>query len=294
LVTTFLFLALVLGAAASGFYLYKDSRFGRFDRFNVVLATSPVALLSVDTAKASAVLVKFPDDLYIPELAFGYGPYQAAKIYAVGSLDKRGGETLSVTLSDYLGVGVDGYIYSPTSLSGDIKNFFLAPQNIFTADSNLNILDRLRLSATVFLMRFDKIKTVDLVEFTSPLVLADGGTARSLDKESLDGRLADFFAENKIQGENYRVEVVNSTNVAGLGNRAGRLLSNMGANVVSVGTSSPMLPTCQILTTAQAKNSATVKRIAFLFSCQVTLKSDGGRADVVVTIGEDYAKKLGR
>ncbi len=277
-----------------GFQLYKDSRFGKFDRLNVALATNPLALLSVNIAEHSAVVVRLPDDLYIAELAFGYGPYKAATIYSVGQLDKRGGETVGSTLSDYLGIPVDGYIHTPGQLPKDIKGFFLNPQNLFNIQSNLNLYDRLRLAMAVLQMRFDKINTVDLSKLSGELVLADGSKALSLDKEILDNSLGSLFVEKRLLSENYRVEVINSTHVVGLGNRAGRILANIGSNVVNVGTISLPLPNCQIQATSKAKSSITVVRIAQIFSCQVLDNSSEGRADVVVTIGEDYAKKLGK
>lgn len=270
-----------------------NSRLGRFSRFNVVLITKPMAVLSADLTDKTVTLIRVPDDLYITELAFGYGPYRSAAIYSVGQLDKRGGETVMATMSDYLGIPVDGYIKTD-SMPTDIKRFVFNPQLLFKGESSLNIVDRLQLGVLLLQTRFDKIKLVDLGTLAGPLVLADGSMALSLDKEILDNNLRDFFVEKKVRDENLRVEVVNSTIVLGLGNRAGRVLSNMGANVINVGSTDQPLSSCQIQTTGKIRNSQTVARIVQIFSCQVTDLAESGRADVVVILDQDYAKRLGK
>lgn len=291
---TIVFLALFVGVAVYGYLMYKNSSFGKFDRFNVVLLTPKVALLSVDLSGKGASFLTFPDDLYVPELAFGYGPYKAAKVYEVGQLDKRGGQTVALTISDFVGVPVDGYIYGRGSFSGGVKSFFINPTNVLAAQSNLSVLDRIKLLISVMGLRFDKIKSVDLSKLAVPLVLSDGTTAQTVDKEVLDSNLRDFFMESRVRDENFRVEVVNSTPVLGLGNRASRIMTNIGASVVSVATLDQKLPSCEILAIAKAVNSITVRRLAKAFSCKVTETKEEGRAEVTVVLGEDYAKILGK
>lgn len=277
-----------------GFLLYKDSRLGKFDRFNVVIVAKPVVFLSVNLPDQTAIAVIFPDDLHIPDLAYGYGGYGAAAIYSVGQLDKRGGETVAQTVSDYLGVPVDGYIYDPVRLSKDIRGFFLRANSIISAQSNLNILDRGRLAWIMLQTRPDKIKPVDLKDFAEPLVLADGEVALSTEKEVLDSKLSDDFTESRIRNENFRLEVINSTRVVGLGNRASRMFVNIGANVVNVGTIDIPSADCQIKATDKAKNSMTVARVAEIFACKISVLPEEGRAEIVLVLGQDYARKLGQ
>jgi len=287
-------LVLVATLGIRGFFLYKDSRWGKFDRFNVVIISKPVTFLSVNKSSQTAVVVTFPDDLYVSDLAYGYGAYRMGTVYSVGQLDRRGGETVAATVSDYLGVPVDGYIYSPKPTPADIKNFFVSPTNLLENHSNLNLLDRLQLAWAIFRLRFDKIKKKDLGSFTEPLVLSDGSTALTLEREAVDSHLQDDFVENRIRDEAFRLEILNSTAVLGLGNRAGRVLSNIGSNVVNVGTLDGALTNCQIKTTAKAKNSLTVRRVAAFYSCQISLMSEEGRAEIEVILGQDYAQKLGK
>lgn len=294
IVLSLIFLVLVTAVGFRGFLLYKDSKLGKFGRFNVVLVTKPVTLLSVNLADKTATAVIFPDDLYIPELAYGYGGYKASAIYAVGQLDKRGGDTVAATVSDYLGIPVDGYIYDPVSLPKDIKGFFLGTGGVVGGQSDLNVLDRGRLAWVMLQTRLDKIKLVKLSDFAEPLVLADGSTAESVDKETLDGKLQGDFTERRIRDEDFRLEVVNSTRILGLGNRASRILTNIGTSVVNVGTTDVQIGDCQIQSTAKTRGSITVARISDVFSCQVLPPIEEGRSEVIVTLGTEYAKALGK
>ncbi|MCL4390563.1 MAG: LCP family protein [Patescibacteria group bacterium] len=264
-------------AAAGLLVLYQGSRFDRFDRFNVVFVGSPVKLVSVNVAAKNIDIISFPNDLYIPQLAHGYGPFEVGKIYAVGQLDRRGGETVAATVSDYLGVPVDGYVLGNDALRA--------------SPSDLNLMDRARVLLAMFTTRADKVNVVNLASLASPLVLVDGSQATSIDQDALDNALSGLFVEDRIRTENLRVAVINSTNVTGLGNRAARLLSNIGVSVVSVDNSDIALPGCQLLVDPKQKNTVTVNRIAAIFHCQIMSKG-AGRADVVLTLGEDYASNF--
>lgn len=289
-----IFLGLLAAVAIRGFWLYQDSRLGRFDRFNLVLIAKPLTLLSVDLTGKTAMAVTFPDNLYISELAYGYGGYGAAAIYAVGQLDKRGGETVAETVADYLGIPVDGYIYDPVTLPKDVKSFFWGLDSLVGGRSNLNILDRGRLAFFILQIRPDRIKRVALADFAEPLVLADGSMAISAEKEVLDSKLQGDFTESRVRNEAFRLEMINSTSVLGLGNRASRILTNIGANVVNVGTTEGLISGCQIQASSKARSSMTVARVANIFSCQIVSGSDQGRAEIVVLLGQDYARKLGK
>lgn len=279
----------LLGLAVAGFRLYPDyqkSRFGKFDRFNLVIAGQTTFLVSLDLTGKSAVVMKFPNDLYLTELVHGYGQYKISSVYAAGNLDRRGGETLSGTVSEYLGVPVESYFYSSKDAS-DIKKFFL--NNLKT---NVSLFDRLRIILFLLPLRPDKIKIINLDKLASPLILADGSKALGLEKSDLDNNLAGIFTEQKLQAENLRTEVVNTTRVAGLGARATRLLANIGLSVVNIENGNLPIAGCQIHASPKTLNSLTVARIAAVYSCTVAKKSDAGRTEITVMLGQNYVDWL--
>lgn len=276
------------------FFLWQTSAFGKFDRFNIVVAGSTVQFLSYDRKNKSATVVLFPNDFYISEVLPHYGSYKIPVVYHVGDLDHRGGEVLSWTMAELLGVPVDGFVYRDgKTINSDIKKNFSDPRILWTSKTDLGTIDMIRLALNILSTRFDKIKVIDLANYSQPLVLADTSMATSIDKESLDRVLSGLFNEDSISGERLRVEVVNSSSIVGLGSRAARVLTNLGMTVVNVASQIEPLPICQISTDRLRSHSQTVKRAAGIYSCRVNIKDvSTDRADVSIGLGIDYANRF--
>ncbi len=292
--TSFLLLPIFIILAAAAWFLYPQinaSHFGKFDRFNVVIGGSQIALISLNISEKSMVVVKLPPDLYLPNVVHGYGQYKAESVYGAGNLDHRGGETLSGSIEDYLGVPVDGYFFSPKKFS-DPKNFFFSPDFLLKNTSNLTFIDKVSFLINLFKIRFDKVKTVDLSDYASDLVLADGSRAMTLEGAEVDQTLSGLLTEARPQAENFRVEVINTTTMAGLGARAVRLLSNIGLSVINVETQDLASAQCEILVTKNAVKSITVARIAQIYSCKISQKPTEDRAAITVKLGQNYADFL--
>ncbi len=282
----------LLTAGVLGFWgQVSEGRFGKFDRFNVVIAGPQVVFVSLSPAQKSATVIRFPPDFYLTEVIHGYGQYKISSVYAAGELDHRGGKTLAGTISEFLGVPVDGFIQSRED-SSDLKKFFLQPAVFFSPASDLNLLDRLRFVVSLEQIRFDRLKTVDLGELATPLVLADGSSAVGLEKSEADNYLLGSFIEGRVQDEGLRVEVVNTTDVMGLGARVSRLLANIGLSVVNVENGVTPVTNCQIIATQNALKSLTVSKIAGIYSCSLTKKAAEGRAAITVLLGKDYVDWL--
>lgn len=289
-----LLLIFLAGAALVAWRLYPQfsgSRFGKFDRFNVVATGPEVAMVSMDIPAKSAVVVRFPGDLYMTEVVHGYGQYKIGSVFAAGQLDGRGGETLAGTVREFLGVPVEGFLTSKSAFD-NAKNYFLSLDFLLGSGTNLSLFDRVQLALFWTGIRFDKIRVVDLAGYSSTLLLADGSNAVSLDKAEIDSILAGLFVESSVQAENLRVEVLNSTKVTGLGARGTRLLANIGMAVINVETATDQTSGCQISADKQSLQSKTVARIANIYSCKISSKSDPGRAAVSVVLGQHYADWL--
>lgn len=289
--TSGLFLVVIF-VASYGFLIWQKSQFGKFGRFSVVVASPSVKVISLNLADKSATVVSFPDDFYVPEVVPGYGAYKVSSVYRVGELDRRGGQVLSWTISELLGVPIDKYLYRQDFLGADIKKSFLSPAVFFKAATDMTPWDLGRFILALEQTRFDKIKIVDLAQIAGPLVLADGSVAQGTDKDALDNVLSGLFAEEALRREGLRVEVVNSTKVAGLGARAARILTSTGMAVINVGTTAELLPSCVVAASQKNINSVTVRRAAAIFSCSTVTKTEGERADVTVSLGQDYSQRF--
>lgn len=270
--------------------LLSVGTFGKFDRFNVVLTGSHTVFVSLNITGRDALVVRFPDGLYMPTVTHGYGQYEISKIYAVGELDRRGGEVLQTTVGDFLGVPVDGYVrLSKTADMSNLKSALLSTDFIFKDKGNLDLTSRLKLAYELLGLRFDKVRTINLGDFAETLVLADGSSAQAVDPERIDDILKNQFLESKLDQENLRVAVVNSTPVTGLGNRAARVLTNIGVSIVSVDSTEPTISSCRMTVADKFKTAQTVVRIKDQFLCHSESMVSSGKADVVVVLGQDYA-----
>lgn len=289
LVILLLFLLLGVGLF---FWYRKNGKFGVFDRFNLVIEGNPVTVVSVDQKEHTVTAIKMPDDLYISEVVPNYGSYKISSVYKVGELDKRGGQVLAWTISDYLGIPIDGYLITGQNLNAAVKKLFLNPKIVFGRASNINFFDRTRIVFAVEQARFDKTYEVDLKKLAAPLVLADGTTALVIEKEKLDDLLAGYFIEPSVRDEDKRVAVINSTAVTGLGNRTARVLTNIGVTVVDVGSKSEDLSRCEVRTAKKYLTLWTTRRIAQVFSCEIVTTGDEERAQVTIVLGQDFAAKF--
>jgi len=97
--------------------------------------------------------------------------------------------------------------------------------------------------------------------------------------------IANTLTDQDISNENISIQIINATAIAGFGQRLGKELTNMGANVVDVSSAQ----NTQVKTTIAyyGNDSYTLKRIQKLLGVQVIKLSRQSIADIVITIGED-------
>lgn len=275
--------------------LMLSGKFNTRERFNLVLSSpEKISFVSVDAGSGKATIVNFPPDLYITNVAHGYGQYPIGKVYDLGQLDAKGGQVLSDTVAIYLGVPVDGYVRLPDFSTNDLKANFIKPSNLLNATSDVNLWDRILMAKALMGLRFDKVKTVDLAGKSEPLLLADGSSAKVFIEEDLDKVLEGIFVEEEILKESLRVQVVNTTGLAGLGNSLARVVSGLGATVIDVTSEEPALSGCKLEATDKIMKSTTVKRVAEIFQCEVVKNNEVGRADVIVYLGQEQGKIFSR
>lgn len=288
IIKLFLLLA-ILGAG--GFLAVKfgpvmlAGKFDASERFNIVLTTpAKTSLVSLDIKGNKATIVDFPSELYVPRVAHGYGQYPIGKVFEVGELDKRGGQVLSDTISLYLGVPVDGYVRLVDFSTTDLKSNLLSVNFILNAKSNVNLWDRILVVKSLMDLRFDRIEAVNLAKKSEALLLADGSSAKVLLEEDLDKLLDRNFVEKGIVREGFRVQIVNTTEQAGLGNAYARIISGLGATVIDVSSEPDDLSACRINASEKVLKSKTVKRIEKMLKCEAA-KGDSGRADLILFLG---------
>lgn len=107
---------------------------------------------------------------------------------------------------------------------------------------------------------------------------------------SLDGALIDkisssLFIDYTLSQENISIQIINATQVSGLGNRLARLITSMGGNVVSVVSKDSSIK--QSVISYNTKKTYTLEKLVRVLGFQSSLSEEKGIADIVLTIGED-------
>ncbi len=139
--------------------------------------------------------------------------------------------------------------------------------------TDLTIVDIIRLlvySKSVSL----KDKTTD--EITFPL-----------QENQSDKIIAKLFSDHAITSENSSIQIINATDIPGLGKRLERVLVNIGGNVVSVSTSRTNDRSSKIQNFGQEQY--TVEKLKKLLQFSTGTFQKQTIADIVITIGMDSA-----
>lgn len=141
-------------------------------------------------------------------------------------------------------------------------------------------------------LRFDKISFDSLKkgELTLDYELLDGTKAEVVDSNLLHEEISSLFRDSQIEEEKIKVEVLNTTLKQGLGQKAGLLITHMGADLVHVGNWPETLEKTQIwLIKKEDRRSSTLKRIAEVFEAEVFMKPEveEARGDLLILLGED-------
>lgn len=108
-------------------------------------------------------------------------------------------------------------------------------------------------------------------------------------EEALDRISSGVFFDYAISEEKTSIEIINGTGVLGLGNKVGRLLSNIGGNIVAVSTSDKTYSESEILYTGKS-GFYTRKRLSNILNFKSREIKESGIADITIKIGEDSLK----
>lgn len=293
------------------FPAYQSSRFGKFDRFNLIINQDPLVAISADIKARSAVVLLFPSEVSL-QSAHGYGQLPAAAIYKAGEWDKRGRQVLGDTVSDTLGLPVD-LVTDPVSptISKDNytsrllfwqKDFLKFPKfslaNFLGSKANrsyeFNLYDWIRFALFWSGLRSDRVSFLNLSSSSVDFLQENGSQIRTLDLENFDMQLKDRMSYDSLLSEGYRVAIINSTPINGLAARASRLLTNVGINVVYTDSQSNGLTGCEVSYGSDAvKTSKTLTLIVEYFDCKAVQNKDlDSRFDLLVVLGNQFAQRF--
>lgn len=183
----------------------------------------------------------------------------------------REGQNLGTSLE----IPIDGSFFSEEKING--KNLSSAlSRNIFNFKNQkeLNFMDFLR----VFLFT-NTVKQNAITEAT---------ISKDSDIQEFLRIISSFFVDPVILEEKQNIEVINATDVSGLGNRLANLITNMGGNVILVSTGDKA-ERSEVL---YIKKTYTAERLAKVLRFKLTQTKKKSIPDVIIIIGKDALENL--
>lgn len=272
---------------------------------NIVMRGKGISLLSYDPKNEKATIVDIPLTAYL-EAASGFGQWQLSSIYGLGETQKNigGYNLLKNTLGNLLGLPIDGYLdftgsYSQIDninlVSSFRKNLFSTVTFLPFIKTDLTPFELIRLKLGLSSVRFDKIKQIDLVLNNSfvPDKLLDGTDILTPDPIKIDAAISDL-TDPIIQSERLTIAIFNSTDHPQLAQKAARLITNIGGDVIITANSDNKVSKSY----AVGKESKTLSRLKQIFepSGDIIHRSNedlvSSRAQINIFLGDDYFDRL--
>ncbi|MCX6791932.1 MAG: LytR C-terminal domain-containing protein [Candidatus Gottesmanbacteria bacterium] len=298
-----IFIVLVILAIAVWIFFPRPKN--PYGRETYILVSDPMIVASWSLSDRTLTLISFPSDI-LAEGTHGYGTYSLAAFWRLGEIDKKDGTVLAESMSEALGIPVDGYIGPRTGEFTYGTDALVAAKSTFSFKNVFGILGgtyRTNIPLGVFInlawrlnfSRPDRVSAYDFTQNSATVagnsVLPDGSTVQILDPQRLDAQLNTVFEDETVRRESVTVAIYNTTSMPSLGNRVGRLLTNLGVSVVTVGNDTPEVDTCTVAGSDTALKSKSANVIVSVLGCKRVV-GDTNRADLIIRIGKTYAKRF--
>lgn len=293
---------------------------------NLIVKTDNTYLLSYQPKVKSLTLYKFPEDLYL-DTVYDFGKWPVRSIYDLGQAEKPpvGAILLKNSVGNSFNLIADGYIIindKNISLSQLVDrekgSLTLGTDLISKSNTDLNLLEFLKVWWTIKSVRSDKIKTIDLEksDLTNWLLLPDGSRVVALDPVKLSQFEESRFEDQIIKDEALSIGVFNATDYPGLAEKAAKIITNLGGRVIFTSNAPEVASKSMVLAKKsytsdylsekfrlfcpQPKNANFWQNIPFFGSNSEKLCSSGNtdfdtsRADIIIILGEDSFLKFKR
>ena len=187
------------------------------------------------------------------------------------------GQTLRSEIGKYLQIPIDATLsanqnITKNTLPSDLTRILF---NLKDANTNLTVVDLLRL---IFFTR------------TVPPNSINEKTMESMQKSEIQGIASSKFIDPQIVEDKQSIEVINSTDVPGLGNRLANLITNMGGNVILVSTADSAMQNSEIKYFRD--KTYTVSKLSSVLGFATKKISQKSIADVIIVIGKDSRENL--
>ncbi len=260
---------------------------------NFIIRSKSISFVSYSPKNQNIIIINIPDETYL-EVAHGFGNWQLRAIYGLG-----GAQLLKNSLISFFALPIDGLLdfsgeFSQKEPDEILSEFRKNPATLFgilpNVKTNLTLFEMIRLKMGLSSVRFDKINKVDLnvANVLEKRFLADNTQVYIADPIKLDSLYTDLV-DPTIKSEHKTIAVFNTTDHPNLAQKAARLISNIGGDVIIVSNSEKRLRNSQIL----GDQSKTLERLEQLFveNGKIDPNLEGlasSRAQIDLFLGEDY------
>lgn len=260
---------------------------------NLIIKAQKISLLIFSPQNQKVVVLDIPPNAYL-QLPKGFGNWQLSSVFDLG-----GDELLKITLVNFFGLPIDGFLLlggkhakvdTAALLDQLRKDPFALLSLLPSIKTNLTPFELIRLKMGLSSVRFDKIKQIDLANTAvfQKTKLADGSDVYIPDTVKLDSVLIEMV-DPIIQSEHKTIAVFNSTSHIGLAQKAARLITNLGGNVIITGNGQNKLKISKVL----GEKSKTLARLKQIFAADDTIGPNAedvvsSRAQINIFLGEDY------
>lgn len=276
-----------LGVEAQKSYLWNGSY-----PINLILLAEDLSLISFDPIQGTIKMVNIPKDLYL-EIPGGFGSWKLGSVYALGEGEKpaKGASLLKESLTALFGLPIDGFIYSDGSGEELVKSLRQNPFQIGLKKITTDLApwELIRFLWQIRAVRFDKIGNFNLAENLDISQLADGTSIHLADSSKIDSFIGENLLDLKLRDEQVTVAVYNGTKNPGLAGKAGRIITNLGGNVI-IQTNYQRQDIEKTFTGGPESYTKTRLEKIFGLGCQDNKNCDklNSRATMVVVLGEDF------
>ncbi len=184
-----------------------------------------------------------------------------------------------------LGIPLDGLVVARKSI-----DFSSIPEKF------LSMEDAASLIFQNYNYTFDSVNTADILKilFYSKFISHNDKTFETINSFKNNESFAqgtyisDLFRENAIYDEKFSIQIINATEIDGLGSRVAVMLKNIGYNVISVDTVGSKKSEIETLN----NNAVSAKRLTNFFNIPVTRSSPSDIADITLVLGKEIGQKI--
>ncbi len=170
------------------------------------------------------------------------------------------------------GLSIDAKIKTNDPVNSGPKTFFLSLiKNYRSLNGNITILDLIRLESFAFSVGSDNISDEKI---------------DNLNSSSIETQIKNISLDKAVVDENKNVQVINTTSTGGLGNRIAKIVTNLGANVVLVGSSRESDKSVILY----QSESYTAKELSKIFNIPLKKNDQSSISDITIILGKDFNK----